>query len=392
MHGSNGGYMRIPASDDSVQHRRLLDEIEATVREVLLEMQTAGSPRIAGLERDICDFVGGGIAVAVQSGTAAMFLALKALGIGPGDEVICPPNSDLTTTSSVSHTGARFVLCDIEPETMNIDPSLIERCITPRTKAIFPVHLYGHPADMGPIMEIAARRGLAVVEDACLSLGATYHGRQTGLIGDAGCLSFGIGKVISGAGDGGVLITRNPSVAHEVRLLRGVGQYPSGVDIPPEQRLLHNGQWNEREGYFLQMNTIQASIVRIKLRHLPAWQAERQALADRYAARFAGTPVTAPVVKPGCTHTWRDYAVRLPHRDHVRAALREQGIATHLRYVPPIHLQPVHRHLDLGPGSFPVAERAAGEVLGLPMYPGLSPEQVDEVAGAVLDALASRAA
>jgi dTDP-4-amino-4,6-dideoxygalactose transaminase len=245
---------------------------------------------------------------------------------------------------------------------------------------------------MHPIMEIATRRGLTVVEDACLSLGATYHGRQTGLIGDAGCLSFGIGKVISGAGDGGMVVTRDPAVAHEVRLLSGVGQHPSGTDFSPEQRLHIHGQQNEREGYFLQINAIQASIVRIKLRHLPAWQAERQTLADRYAARFAGTPVTAPIVKPGCTHTWRDYAVRLPHRDHVRAALRERGIATHLRYVPPVHLQPVHKHLGLGPGSFPVAERVAGEVLGLPLYPGLSPEQVDEVAGAVLDALASRAA
>lgn len=382
--------MRIPFSDDSVQHRRLLASIETTLREVLLDISAAGAVQIPALERDIGDHLGGCHAMAVQSGTAAIFLGLKALGIGPGDEVITVPNSDLVTTSCVSHVGARFVLCDVEPDTMNLDPALVERLITPRTKAILPVHLAGHPADMQPIVDIARRHNLKVIEDACLSLGATYHGQQTGLIGDVGCLSFGIGKVISGGGDGGMVITRSASIPHEVRLLRGVGLVPGTTDASPEQRLRMHGQQNEREGYFLQMSAIQAAIVRLKLPHLAAWQAERQALAERYAGHFAGTPVKAPTVRPGCTHTWRDYIVRLPNRDHVRAALRERGIATHLRYFPPVHLQPVHRSLGLGRGSFPVAERAADELLGLPMYPGLPAEHADEVATAVLDTLAAR--
>jgi dTDP-4-amino-4,6-dideoxygalactose transaminase len=382
--------MRIPITNESPQHRALLPEIEATLRAMLLGMQSRAYEQIAALEQAVSDFLGGCHAMAVQSGTAAMFLGLKAMGVGPGDEVIAPPNSDLTTTSVVSHTGARFVLVDVEDDTMNIDPALIEARITPRTKAIFPVHLAGHPAEMGPIMEIARRHGFAVIEDACLSLGATYHDRQTGVIGKVGCLSFGIGKVISGAGDGGMVVTRDDTIAREVRLLRGVGQYPSATDMPPEERFRVHGQWNEREGYFLQMGGMEAAIVRLKLKHLPAWQAERQALADRYAAHFVGTPVRAPIVRPGCTHTWRDYIVRLQQREHVRAILHERGIATHLRYFPPIHLQPVHRGLGLGPGSFPVAERIADELLGLPLYPGLLPEQVDEVAAAVLDALAAR--
>ncbi|MBM3450318.1 MAG: DegT/DnrJ/EryC1/StrS family aminotransferase [Armatimonadetes bacterium] len=379
--------MRIPTSDDSFQNERVLPEIEAAVRGVLLDSRGPRPPVIPDLEKDVSDLLGGCIAVAVQSGTAAMMLALRGMGIGPGDEVITPPNSDLTTTSVVSHVGARFVLCDVEDDTMNLDPSLIEARITPRTKAIFPVHLAGHPADMDPILDIAKRRGLRVIEDACLSLGATYRGRLTGLIGDVGCLSFGVGKVISGGGDGGMVVTRNEAIAHEVRLLRGVGSYPSLTDLPPEQRALANSLRFEREGYFVQMNAMQAAILRVKLPHLAAWQAERDGLAAHYAARFSGTPVRAPIVRPDCTHTWRDYVVRVPQRDAVRAALRERGIATHIRYIPPVHLQPVHAKLGLGPGSFPVVERIASEQLGLPLYTGLRLEQVDEIAATVLEAI-----
>ncbi len=365
--------MRIPVSDDSVQNRRLLPEIEAALREILLAQVLPGRGHGTLLEQDVSDALGGCHAVAVQSGTAAMLLAVRALGIGPGDEVITVPNSDLMTTATVSRAGARFVLCDVDPETMNIDPNLLEQHITPRTRAVFPVHMYGHPADMTPIMDIAARHGLAVIEDACLSLGATYHGRYTGLIGSAGCFSFGIGKVIGGGGDGGMLVTPDAAVAHEARLLRGVGQ-------------------SLREGYFVYMSDLQAAIVRIKLRHLAAWQAERQAVADRYARHFHGTPVKAPVIRPGCTHAWREYVVLVPGRDHVRRVLAERGIGTATRYVPPVYLQPVYRHLGLGPGSCPVAEYLAERLLALPMYPGLLAEHVDEVAETVLDAVGEIAA
>ena len=386
--------MRIPVSDDSVQNRRLLPEIEAALREVLLAQVSPGRGHGTLLEQDVSDMLGGCHAVAVQSGTAAMLLAVRALGIGPGDEVITVPNSDLMTTATIGRAGARFVLCDVDPETMNIDPSRLEGHITPRTRAIFPVHMYGHPADMVPIMDIAARHGLAVIEDACLSLGATYDGRYTGLIGSAGCFSFGIGKVIGGGGDGGMLVTADAAVAHEARLLRGVGQDPAVAELPPEERLRGHvqGQQNVREGYFVYMSDLQAAIVRIKLRHLAAWQAERQVVADRYAGHFHGTPVRAPVVRQGCTHAWREYVVLVPGRDHVRRVLAARGIGTAMRYVPPVYLQPVYRHLGLGPGSCPVAEHLAERLLALPMYPGLLAEHVDEVAETVLEAVAQTAA
>jgi len=382
--------MRIPNLDETWQHRQLLQALEETVRRVLLDEAYAVG-QAAALEQEVTAFLGGGHAVAVQSGTAALFLTLKALGIGPGDEVIAPPNSDLATTASISHTGARFVLCDVEPETMNLDPDRVECRITDRTKAILPVHLYGHPAEMAPIMEIAQRRGLLVVEDACLAIGSSYHDQPAGLIGTAGCFSFGIRKVISGAGTGGMVVTPDADLARRVRLLRAVGQYRAMNEMTPEEREEVEGQRNEVEGYYLQMNNMQAAILRQKLPYLHRWRADRQAVAERYTGHFAGTAVLAPVVRPGCTHAWRDYVVQVPHRTEVRRALRDAGIGTGLRYIPPVHLQPVYKHLGLGPGSFPVAERVAERVMGLPIYPGLASEQVDEVAATVLAALSGLA-
>jgi dTDP-4-amino-4,6-dideoxygalactose transaminase len=380
--------MRIPVYDATIQHRRLLPELEAAVREVLLRGQSDVVPQVTELEREVSAFLGGGHAVGVQSGTAALFLILKALGIGPGDEVITVPNSDMATTSAISHTGGRFVLCDVDRETMTLDPARLEACVTPRTRAILPVHLYGHPAEMDPIMAIAARHGLHVVEDATLSLGAAYRGRVTGLIGAAGALSFAAHKVVGGAGNGGMVITRDADLALRVRLLRGYGQHPTRQEVPPELRHTLDDQEYLVEGYNLRLDSLQAALVRVKLKHLPAWQTERQTLADRYARQFAGSVVRAPAVRPGCTHAWRNYVVLLPDRNRVRQALRDRGIATQALYVPPVHLHPAHAHLGLGPGSFPIAEDVAAHLLGLPMYPGLAPEAVDEVASAVLESAA----
>jgi dTDP-3-amino-3,4,6-trideoxy-alpha-D-glucose transaminase len=252
--------------------------------------------------------------------------------------------------------------------------------------------MYGHPAEMDAITAIAARHGLAVIEDACLSLGATYKGRPTGLIGSAGCFSFGIGKVIGGGGDGGMVVTRDAAVAREAKLLRGVGQDPEPSELPQAERLRLHGQQNVREGHFVYLSDLQAAIVRLKLPHVAEWQAERQAVADRYARHFHGTPVKTPVIRPGCTHAWREYVVLVPGRDHVRRALADRGIATALRYIPPVYLQPVYRHLGLGPGTCPVAEHAADRLLAVPMYAGLLPEQVDEIAETVLTAVAQTAA
>ncbi len=243
--------MRIPVFDPTVQHRRLLPELEAAVREVLLNDQSDVVPQVAGLEREVAEFLGGCHAVAVQSGTAALFLIFKALGLGSGDEVITVPNSDMATTSAISHAGARFVLCDVDAASMNLDPALLERCVTPRTRAIVPVHLYGHPADMDPVLEIARRHGLVVVEDATLALGATYRGAQAGLIGHAGAFSFAAHKVIGGAGNGGMVVTRDPDLAKKIRLIRGYGQPPARQELPPWERHRIDRLEYHAEGYNL---------------------------------------------------------------------------------------------------------------------------------------------
>lgn len=381
--------IRIPTFNSKIQHQRLLPELEAALREVLLNDQSDVVPQVMNLEEQIGDLLGGCHAVGVQSGTAALFLSLKALGVGPGDEVVTVPNTDMATTSAISHTGARFILCDVERDTMNMDPTKLERCITPRTRAILPVHLYGHPADLGPIMEIARRHPIPVVEDATLSLGATYRGQMTGLIGRVGCLSYAAHKIVGGAGNGGMIVTRDADLAFRARLLRGYGMHPDHQQIPATERHTLNRMEYIAEGYNLRQDSIQAAIVRVKLTHFTAWQAERQALAERYARHFAGTAVAAPSVRAGCTHAWRNYVVLVPDRDRVRQELRDRGIATNVPYIPPVHLQPVHRHLSLGPGSFQVAEELADRLVGLPFYPGLAPEQADEVAAAALSAVAA---
>jgi dTDP-4-amino-4,6-dideoxygalactose transaminase len=379
--------VRIAVNDYSLMNRRLLPELEAAFREVVVSGGTEVYPQVPTLEKEMCLHLGTGHAVGVLSGTAALFLCLRALGIGPGDEVITAPNSDISTTAAIGHTGARFVLCDVEDDTFNLDPAKVEAAITSRTRAIVPVHLYGHPANLNPILDVARRRGLFVIEDAALALGATYQGRPVGTWGTVGCFSFAPSKVIGAVGHGGMVVTGDQDLAFRIRLIAGYGLHPSVQDLPPEERAAQGPKGHLAEGYNLRLDGVQAAVLRVKLKHEKEWAALRQGVADRYAARFAGGPVVAPSVRRDCAHAWRNYVVRIPDRDRVRAALLQQGIATSTLYAPPVHLQPVYRHLGLGPGAFPVAERLGQEILCLPMYPGLEPQQVDDVAAAVLQAL-----
>ena len=380
--------MRIPLTDVSWQHRTLRTEIDAAIWRLLDEQTCDGGAQLLELEAALGAWLGGVRAAGVQSGTAGLFLALKALGIGPGDEVITVPNSDLPTTAAISHTGARFVLVDVEPRAFTIDVAQAEAAITPRTRAILPVHLYGHPADMDPIMEIARRRGLLVVEDACLALGAEYKGHWCGTMGQMGVYSFAPRKMLGGAGNGGAVVTCDPELDRRLRMLRGYGLSQALTEMPISSRLQQPYLPHDVEGYNLRLDGLNAAMVSVKLPHLHEWLAHRRAVADRYAAHFSGTAVVTPQVLPGCRHPFRNYAVQLPHRDAVRAYLREQGIVSSVLYAPPVHLQPVYRHLGLGPGSFPVAEELASRIVCLPMYPGVSMEAVDEIAGAVLEGAA----
>jgi dTDP-4-amino-4,6-dideoxygalactose transaminase len=375
--------------DAAWQHGQVRAEIDQALDQILTDVHSDGAEFIAALEATLTQRLGDGVhAITVQSGLAAEFLILKAMGIGPGEEVITVPNSDIATTAAISHTGARFVLVDVDIRTHNLDPNQLEAAITPRTRAIVPVHLYGLPAAMAEINEIAQRHGLRVIEDATLALGATYRGAPVGTLGDAAFFSFAPLKVLGGTGSGGLVTTRDPQLAARVRLLKGYGLDPSRGEAPMRERQLHAGFAHLVEGYNLRLNPIEAAVIGAKLTRADDWAVRRQAIADRYADLLADRPeITLPRVPSDVRHAWRNYVARVPDRDRVRARLRERGISTGILYTPPVHLQPVYRHLGLGPGSFPVAETLARDLLCLPMHPGLNDEQVDRVATELAAAL-----
>jgi dTDP-4-amino-4,6-dideoxygalactose transaminase len=382
--------MEVTLMDAAWQHGQVRAEINQALDQLLTDVHCDGAEFIVALEAALARRLGDGVhAITVQSGLAAEFLILKALGIGAGDEVITVPNSDIATTAAISHSGARFVLVDVDGRTHNLDPDRLEAAITPRTRAIVPVHMYGLPAAMAAITDIACRHGLAVIEDATLALGASYRGAPAGTLGDAACFSFAPLKVLGGTGSGGLVTTRDAQLAARVRLLKGYGLDPSRGEAPMRERQMHAGFDHLAEGYNLRLNPIEAAIIGAKLARADDWAARRQAIADRYTELLAGKPgITIPELPTDVRHAWRNYVVRVSDRDRVRARLRERGIASSVLYTPPVHLQPVYRGLGLGPGSFPVAEALARDLLCLPMHPGLTRAQVEEVATALVTACA----
>jgi dTDP-4-amino-4,6-dideoxygalactose transaminase len=327
----------------------------------------------------------------VASGTDALLLSLHACGVGAGDEVIVPAFSFIATASTVTLLGARPVFADIDPGTFNLDPMDLGRRISLKTKAIVVVHLYGLPADMDPILELAHRHNLRVIEDAAQAIGATYKGRKAGALGDLGCLSFYPTKNLGAYGDGGMVVTNSDELAGRLRLLRNYAQTSKYVSSELG--------WNSR------LDEMQAAILRVKLRHLPEWQAARQTHARQYDALLGkvagpdqvGAGVVTPRVPAGFEHVYHQYSVRfpsqhasrVPRRDEVQKFLAERGIGTTVYYPVPLPFQPMYASLGHKPGDFPEAERAAREVLSLPMYPELRPEQIARVSEAVAEALAS---
>lgn len=382
--------MTIPLTDVSWQHRQVRAEIDAAVDALLANTRCDLPEFVNALEANVAHALGDRVhAVGVQSGLAGEFLILKALGIGAGDEVITVPNSDISTTAAISHSGANFVLVDIDPRTFNLDPAQIERAITPRTRAIMPVHLYGLPAEMDAINEIGRRHSLHIIEDATLALGATYRDVAAGALGDAAFISFDPGKVLGGMGNGGLVTTRDPELASRVRLLRGYGMDPAQGDLPVQQLQAATGLNFSAEGYNLKLDAIHAAVVSAKFARRVEWGALRQKAAAHYTERLSRIPgIEPPFVPAHMRHSWRNYVTKLSHRAQVRARLAEKGITSAVLYTPPVHLQPVYRHLGLGPGSFPNAEAVAQELLCLPMYPGLTMGQIDEVVDTIADSLA----
>lgn len=356
----------IPVIDLQAQYQSIKTEIDEAVLRVLDSSQFVLGEEVAAFEREFARFCDTSDAVAVNSGTSALHLALLAAGIGPGDEVITVPFTFIATIAAIQYTGARPVLVDIDPRTYTIDPALIARAVTPRSKAIVPVHLYGQPADMDPILELARSRGLQVIEDAAQAHGAEYRGRRCGSLGDLAGFSFYPGKNLGAYGEGGAVVTSNPEHAHRIRVLRDWGQ---------ERRHEH-----VLKGFNYRMDGIQGAILRVKLRRLEDWTEARRRHAVEYGRRFSGGELVTPYARVDCRHVYHVYAVRVRRRDACREHLRTNGIQTGVHYPIPAHLQPAYGDLGYRRGDFPVAEAVAADVLSLPMFPELREQQIAAVA------------
>jgi dTDP-4-amino-4,6-dideoxygalactose transaminase len=358
--------MAIPFLNLKVQHQSLKAEILAAVSEVLDSAAFAGGPFVAKFEEEFAAFCTTKFAVGVGNGTDALWFALLALGVGPGDEVITVPNTFIATAEAITYCGAKPVFVDIDEQTYNMDPALVERAITPRTKAIIPVHLYGQMADMDPIMEVARRHNLPVVEDASQAHGAEYKGRGAGTIGHIGCFSFYPGKNLGACGEAGACVTNDPELRAKMVMFREHGQ---------AKKYYHSViGWNGR------MDGMQGAILSIKLKHLSAWTEARRAHARAYTESLAKVRgVLTPAEAAYAKHVYHLYVLRIKNRDQVLKNLADKEVNCAIHYPLPLHLQDAYRGLGLGPGSFPVAERCAEEIISLPMFPELTPEDIETV-------------
>lgn len=376
----------VPALDLRAEYAALRGEIDAAVRRVLESGRYVGGPEVEGLEAEFAAFCGAPHAAAVASGTDALRFALQASGVGPGDEVITSPFTFIATTEAIAQCGGRPVFADIEPSTFTLDPRRTAAAVTPRTRAILPVHLYGHPADMEALGALARQRGLALIEDACQAHGASCGAARAGALGIAAAFSFYPTKNLGACGEGGLVTTLEGEHAARVRRLRDHGQ---------TEKYRH-----AEEGTNGRLDALQAAILRVKLRRLEEWNARRRSLAERYRSLLAPAEarglLTLPCERAGTRHAWHLFAVRVREgrgpatRDGVRGALAADGIETGIHYPVPLHRQPCYAGRGEGEGSFPEAERAAREVLTLPIHPFLADEQAERVASALLRALEAR--
>jgi dTDP-4-amino-4,6-dideoxygalactose transaminase len=359
----------IPFVDLKAQYRSIKPEVTAAIAGVLESCEFTLGSEVAAFEKEFAAYCRGEHGVGVNSGTSALHLALLAAGVGPGDEVITVPFTFLATVSAIDYTGARPVFVDVDPRTLTMDPAALEAAITPRTRAVIPVHLYGRPADMDPIVAIARRHGLVVIEDAAQAHGADYKGRRVGTLGDMACFSFYPGKNLGAYGEGGLVVTDSPEYTRTLRMLRDWGA---------EKKYEH-----VLKGYNYRMEGIQGAVLRVKLRHLDDWTESRREAAARYDELLVDSGVETPPPASDARHVYHIYAVRTASRQAWQDALQQQGIQTGVHYPVPVHLQPAFADLAYRAGQFPAAERAAKEVLSLPMFPELSAEQCETVCGAV---------
>lgn len=365
----------IPFVDLKAQYASIKDEIAPAIQGILDTCQFTLGAEVVAFEQEFAAYSQAQHGIGVNTGTSALHVALLAAGVGPGDEVITVPFTFVATVAAIYYTGARAVFVDIDPRSFTMDVTAIEAAITPRTKAILPVHLYGQAADMDPILEIAKRHGLAVIEDAAQAHGAEYHGRRVGSLGDMGCFSFYPGKNLGAYGEGGMVVTNNPDHARTLRMLRDWGA---------EKKYEH-----VLKGYNYRLEGLQGAVLRVKLRHLEAWTEARRNAASRYDKLLAGSAVATPQAMSYARHVYHIYAIRTRQRAAWQDALQAQGIQTGIHYPIPVHLLPAYADLGYRQGDFPQAEQAANEVLSLPMFPELTAAQIDVVCGAVRELAAA---
>jgi dTDP-4-amino-4,6-dideoxygalactose transaminase len=363
--------VKVPFLDLGAAYLELKDEIDEAVARVLASGWYILGEEVEAFESEFAAYCEARHAVSVGNGLDALHLALRAMGVGPGDEVIVPSNTYIATWLAVSHTGAKPVPVEPVEATYNLDPTKIEAALTRHTKVILPVHLYGQPADLDPILDIAHRHGLRVLEDAAQAHGARYRGKRIGAHGDAVAWSFYPGKNLGALGDGGAVTTDSPEIADRIRVLRNYGSRMKYV--------------NEEQGYNSRLDPIQAAVLRVKLKYLDEWNARRADIAARYQAALASTTVVLPTVREQADPVWHLYVIRTPQREALQRHLTESGIGSLCHYPIPPHLQRAYADLGYKAGDFPIAETMANEVLSLPIGPHLAKSQVNLSAGHVLE-------
>lgn len=379
MIGDDGGgtRSRTPFVDLAAQHREVASDVLEAMHGVLRRTDWILGSDVSAFEQEFAAYCSAAGAVGTDSGMSALELALRAFGVGAGDEVITAANTFIATAFAITNVGATPVLVDVDPVHYTIDPALVASAVTERTKAIVPVHLYGHPVEMNAIAAVADAHGLLILEDACQAHGALYRDRRVGSLGHAAAFSFYPSKNLGAYGDGGMVVSSDLEMLARVRVLRNYGQ---------TEKNRHDVQ-----GFNRRLDTLQAAALRVKLRHLDRWNEDRRQRAARYDKGLRELGLAPPVVADAVEHVWHLYVIEVDHRDELRERLLDRGIETGVHYPLPIHLQPAYQALRCPEGTFPASERAARRILSLPMYPELPPSSVDDVLAAIGECRADRA-
>ncbi|MDD5010727.1 MAG: DegT/DnrJ/EryC1/StrS family aminotransferase [Phycisphaerae bacterium] len=365
--------MQVPLLDLKAQYAKIKTDVLKAIGEVLDSQICIGGPKVAELEKEVAEISQCKYAVGVSSGTDAILVSLMSLGVKEGDEVITTPFTFFATAGCIARVGAKPVFVDIDPKTYNIHPALIEKAITKKTKAIIPVHLFGQMADMDPIMAVAKKHNLYVIEDAAQSISSTYKGKKAGSIGTCGCFSFFPSKNLGGIGDGGMVVTNDEKLYHMIFIMRNHGSEPK--------------YYHKFVGGNFRLDPIQAAALLVKLPYLDEWSAARRKNAEYYDKKFADTAVKTPFISSDCQTIYNQYVIRVPNRDKLIEQLKKQNIGCEIYYPVPMHLQECFAYLGYKSGDFPESEKAANEVLSLPIYPELADRMKDFVIRSVLGAL-----